>query len=87
MATQTRKDMKNKEEEAVAEDTADANEEKKDTVEELDGDVANMVLDEEMEQAALKIQSTFRGHKTRKVRCLCFYILLKKFQVIFIKYV
>ena len=25
-----------------------------------------MVLDEEMEQAALKIQSTFRGHKTRK---------------------
>lgn len=30
-----------------------------------DDDVANMVLDEEMEQAALKIQSTFRGHKTR----------------------
>jgi IQ calmodulin-binding motif len=25
-----------------------------------------MVLDDEMEQAALKIQSTFRGHKTRK---------------------
>lgn len=32
---------------------------------EVDDDVANMVLDEEMEQAALKIQSTFRGHKTR----------------------
>lgn len=31
-----------------------------------DVDVANMVLDEEMEQAALKIQSTFRGHKIRK---------------------
>lgn len=30
-----------------------------------DDDVANMVLDEEMEQAALKIQSTFRGHKSR----------------------
>ncbi|CAG9804710.1 unnamed protein product [Chironomus riparius] len=30
-----------------------------------DDDVANMVLDEEMEQAALKIQSTFRGHKAR----------------------
>lgn len=32
---------------------------------EVDDDVANMVLDDEMEQAALKIQSTFRGHKTR----------------------
>ena len=31
-----------------------------------DDDVANMVLDEEMEQAALKIQSTFRGHKVRQ---------------------
>lgn len=64
--------MKNKEEEveAVA-DTTDASEEKKDTVEDLNEDVGNMVLDEEMEQAALKIQSTFRGHKTRKVRCLC----------------
>lgn len=30
-----------------------------------DDDVANMVLDEEMEQAALKIQSTFRGQKAR----------------------
>lgn len=29
-------------------------------------DIENMVMDEEMEQAALKIQSTFRGHKTRK---------------------
>lgn len=71
---QTRKDMKNKEEgvDAVAETTdASSEEKKKDTVEELNEDVANMVLDEEMEQAALKIQSTFRGHKTRKVRCLC----------------
>ena len=72
--------MKNKEEETSAE-TADASEEKKDTVEELNEDVANMVMDEEMEQAALKIQSTFRGHKTRKVRCLCLYFV-KKFQVL-----
>lgn len=76
--------MKNKEEETVAEETADASEEKKDTVEELDEDVANMVLDEEMEQAALKIQSTFRGHKTRKVRCLRSYFV-KKFQEIIYK--
>lgn len=31
-----------------------------------DEDVKNMVLDADMEQAALKIQSTFRGFKTRK---------------------
>lgn len=31
-----------------------------------DDDVANMVMDEDMEQAALKIQSTFRGHKVEK---------------------
>lgn len=31
-----------------------------------DDDVANMVMDEDMEQAALKIQSTFRGHKVQK---------------------
>ncbi|KAG5682422.1 hypothetical protein PVAND_011775 [Polypedilum vanderplanki] len=30
-----------------------------------DNDVANMVLDDEMEQAALKIQSTFRSNKNR----------------------
>lgn len=66
--------MKNKEEEEAVAETPDASEEKKDTVEELKEDVANMVLDEEMEQAALKIQSTFRGHKTRKVRCLCSFV-------------
>lgn len=31
-----------------------------------DDDIANMVLDDDMENAALKIQATFRGHKTRK---------------------
>lgn len=33
---------------------------------EIDDEIADMVLDDEMEQAALKIQSTFRGHKVRK---------------------
>lgn len=33
---------------------------------EVDDDIANMVLDDDMEQAALKIQSTFRGHKVRR---------------------
>ena len=31
-----------------------------------DDDIANMVLDKDMEHAALKIQSTFRGHKVRR---------------------
>lgn len=31
-----------------------------------DDDIKNMVLDDEMAQAALKIQSTFRGHKVRR---------------------
>lgn len=34
--------------------------------EQEDDDIKNMVLDDEMEQAALKIQSSFRGHKVRK---------------------
>lgn len=34
-------------------------------IQEIDDDVANMVLDDEMESAALKIQSAFRGQKVR----------------------
>lgn len=34
--------------------------------EQEEDDIKNMVLDDEMEQAALKIQSSFRGHKVRK---------------------
>lgn len=45
---------------------ADEPPEERDSVQDVDDDIANMVLDDEMEQAALKIQSTFRGHKTRK---------------------
>lgn len=41
-------------------------EQKDDSIQNVDDDIANMVLDDEMAQAALKIQSTFRGHKTRK---------------------
>jgi hypothetical protein len=37
-----------------------------DTAANIDEDIANMVLDDEMAEAALKIQSTFRGHKSRK---------------------
>lgn len=57
----TRKDMKKDECEATTSD-----EPKDDAVQEVDDEIANMVLDDEMEQAALKIQCTFRGHKTRK---------------------
>ena len=59
----TRKDMKKDETEAA---TSDEQQEQKETPDELDDDIKNMVLDDEMEQAALKIQCTFRGHKTRK---------------------
>jgi IQ calmodulin-binding motif len=60
----TRKDIKKDETEAQTSD--EQPEEQKDATEELDDDIKNMVLDDEMEQAALKIQSTFRGHKTRQ---------------------
>lgn len=60
----TRKDMKKDETEAQTSD--EQPDEKKESTEELDDDIKNMVLDDEMEQAALKIQSTFRGHKTRQ---------------------
>lgn len=59
----TRQDMKKDETEAA---TSDEQEEQKETPDDLDDDIKNMVLDDEMEQAALKIQCTFRGHKTRK---------------------
>lgn len=59
----TRKDMKKDDCEAT---TSEEPQEHKDSVQEVDDEIANMVLDDEMEQAALKIQCTFRGHKTRK---------------------
>lgn len=61
----TRKDIKKDDAEGEA-STCDEQPEPKDSVQDVDDDIANMVLDDEMEQAALKIQSTFRGHKTRK---------------------
>lgn len=60
----TRKDMKNDAE--CEAQTSEESKEQKDPVDDVDDEIANMVLDDEMEQAALKIQSTFRGHKTRK---------------------
>ena len=60
----TRKDMK-KDDEGEA-STADESKEQKDDIQDVDDEIANMVLDDEMAQAALKIQSTFRGHKSRK---------------------
>jgi uridine phosphorylase len=59
----TRQDIKKDDNEKVE---AEEPKKEKSEVDNIDDDVANMVLDEEMEQAALKIQSTFRGHKTRK---------------------
>lgn len=61
----TRKDIKKDESQGEA-SSADEPQQHKDSVQEVDDDIANMVLDDEMAQAALKIQSTFRGHKTRK---------------------
>ncbi|CRK99382.1 CLUMA_CG012663, isoform A [Clunio marinus] len=45
---------------------ADESKQEKDSTKDVDEEIANMVLDDEMAKAALKIQSTFRGHKTRK---------------------
>lgn len=61
----TRKDIKKDESQGEA-SASDEPQEQKDSVQDVDDEIANMVLDDEMEQAALKIQSTFRGHKTRK---------------------
>lgn len=61
----TRQDMKKSEPEHEA-SASEKPREQKDPVQDVDDEIANMVLDDEMEQAALKIQSTFRGHKTRK---------------------
>lgn len=61
----TRKDIKQNDAEGEA-SVSDEPQEQKNPVQEVDDEIANMVLDDEMEQAALKIQSTFRGHKTRK---------------------
>lgn len=61
----TRQDMKKTDPEGET-STAEEPEKQKDPVQDVDDEIANMVLDDEMEQAALKIQSTFRGHKSRK---------------------
>lgn len=61
----TRKDIKKDEPQGEA-SSSDEPQEQKDSVQDVDDEIANMVLDDEMEQAALKIQSTFRGHKSRK---------------------
>ena len=61
----TRQDMKKPDPEGEA-STSEEPEKQKDPVQDVDDEIANMVLDDEMEQAALKIQSTFRGHKSRK---------------------
>jgi IQ calmodulin-binding motif len=54
----SRKEVKSKQDETKVDES--------NTIDNVDDDIANMVLDEEMAQAALKIQSTFRGHKVRK---------------------
>lgn len=61
----TRKEVKTQpDDETKAEETEEPS--NNEGIDNVDDDVANMVLDEEMAQAALKIQSTFRGHKSRK---------------------
>lgn len=60
----SRKEIKPKADDTKTEESE--NSERNESAENLDDDIANMVLDDEMEQAALKIQSTFRGHKVRK---------------------
>lgn len=61
----SRKDIKKDEPQGESSTTADEPQETTDSTQELDDDIANMVLDEDMENAALKIQATFRG-KTKK---------------------
>src|SRR5690349_17613079 len=61
----TRKDIK-KDEPQGESSTADESQETKNSVQEVDDEIANMVLDDEMENAALMIQATFRGQKKRK---------------------
>lgn len=59
--------VENQNNEFVESETEIASDDKQGPLEtEDDDDIANMVLDDDMAQAALKIQSTFRGHKARK---------------------
>lgn len=58
----TRRDMKKGDDGSEQQTSKESQE----SAPEIDDDIANLVLDDEMAQAAVKIQSTFRGHKTRR---------------------